>query len=101
MTYYDTTQLELPLLAVARAITAEQDAQVLAIFAKHPDPLTPSQVWAMGPKGANGHPVWLLTSVRRSITTLTKCQQLEKLDTQQLGLYRRPEFQWKRAAVAA
>jgi hypothetical protein len=53
----------------------------------------------MGPKGANGHPLWLLTSVRRSITTLTKCQQLEKLDTQQLGLYRRPEFQWRKAAA--
>lgn len=99
MTYYDTTQLELPLLEHARAITAEQDAQVLAIFAKHPDPLTPSQVWALGPRGADGRPLWLLTSVRRSITSLTKRSHLEKLDTQQLGLYRRPEFQWRKAAA--
>lgn len=97
--YYDTTQLELPLLQRAQAVTAEQDAQVLAIFTRHPDPLTPSQVWALGPKDANGRLLWLLTSVRRSISTLTKRQQLEKLEAKATGLYGRPEYFWQQVAA--
>lgn len=96
--YFDTTQLALPLLERAQTIAEGQCEQVLAIFARHPHPLTPSQVWALGKRGADERPLWLLTSVRRSITVLTKRNQLERCEAQQVGLYGRPEYQWRRVA---
>jgi Fe2+ or Zn2+ uptake regulation protein len=89
--YFDTTELPANELSHAKAVTACQNAQVLAIFREHGRPLTPSQVWRYGCDDGLG---WLLTSVRRSMSVLTEADALVKLETKRGGAYGRPEFEW-------
>lgn len=72
-------------------VAEQQDEVVLAIFRASDAPLSPSQVWQAGIDfGRN----WLLTSVRRSITSLTDAKLLVHLGTHRQGLYGRREGLW-------
>lgn len=92
--YFPTVPLSPEALAEAVLQAKEQDAAVLALFDAHPGPMPPSEVWQLGQ--AHGRR-WLLTSVRRSINTLTRAQVLVKLADTVPGLYGRPEHLWRRA----
>ena len=94
-TYYPTTPLTAAQMAEAIATAEQQDAAVVAIFRRHAGQmLTPSRVWEIG--RAHGSR-WLLTSVRRSITTLTDDGVLVKTPVTAIGPYGRPEHAWRLA----
>lgn len=92
--YWNTTRLTGAELREAVQSADKQDAAVLAIFDSRPGQyMSPSQVWRIGcDLGAR----WLLTSVRRSMTTLTEARELVKLDDRIDGAYGRKEFVWRR-----
>jgi hypothetical protein len=92
--YFNTTALKADPLKAASESASKQNDHVLAIFHAN-GKLTPSQAWSLG---LNFGYSWLLTSVRRSITTLTNAGQLVKLEERHVGPYGRPETVW---AVAA
>ena len=90
--YYPTTPLTAAQMAEAIAAAEQQDAAVVAIFRRHAGQmLTPSRVWEIG--RAHGSR-WLLTSVRRSITTLTDDGVLAKTNVTVMGPHGRPECCW-------
>lgn len=90
--YYDTTHLPEPDLFDAVTVAQDQDAAVLAIMQSCGRPMSPSAVWKFG---VDRNSRWILTSVRRSMTTLTKVGKLTKLPTKVRGLYNRAEFTWE------
>ncbi len=92
--YFNTTHLPEPELGAAVSVAKQQDLRVLAIFKNRAsEPLGPSEVWLLG--GGDRRDGWLLTSVRRSICTLTKDAKLVKLKALVDGLHGRPEHQWR------
>lgn len=90
--YFDTTHLPEPDLFDAVTVAKDQDAAVLAIMQSCARPMSPSQVWKFATDRGSQ---WLLTSTRRSMTTLTKAGKLQKLPTKVKGLYNRAEFTWE------
>lgn len=92
--YYDTTRLRAGELVAARSKARTQDVLVLAIM-RNAVGMTPSMVWVRGREsGAN----WLLTSVRRSMNTLTREGVLVRTELTQQGPYGRPEGVWRLSA---
>ena len=89
--YFDSTFLPRAQLAQAIARAEQQDEQVLAVF-RACARLTPSacqrELESLGVS-------MLLTSVRRSITTLTDAGALRKTADKLPGPYRMPEFVWE------
>lgn len=70
----------------------KQDDLILALFRKFPlVPMTPPEVNVL--LGTNSH--MLLTSVRRSLNSLTNLGYLERLDSKRKGIYGRMNYQWK------
>lgn len=94
--YYQTTPLTTDELTQAFRVAGAQDQLVLAIYrtglTTGRNMLSPSQVHAIGRK--RGH-TWLLTSVRRSIATLTRDGVLAKTDVHRDGPHGRPECCWR------
>ena len=94
--YYQTTPLTTDQLAQAFRAAGKQDELVLAIFrtgiTMQQPLLTPSQGHAIGERRGS---MWLLTSVRRSIATLTHHGVLAKTDTTRMGPYGKPEYCWR------
>jgi hypothetical protein len=88
--YFDTTRLPLADLARAIARAEQQDDAILAAFRCHLI-LTPSRCHEIV---SAGRPI-LLTSVRRSIATLTEAGALEKLAKRTPGPYGAPEHLWQ------
>lgn len=86
--FHDTLGLSPRQLVAASRVAKGQDAAVLDVFRAATGPLSPSEVHARLPGRA------LLTSVRRSISTLTKDGALEKLDRTVDGPYGMPEHLW-------
>jgi hypothetical protein len=94
MSFYNSTPIpQGDLLTQARRIAGQQDQAVLAIF-QDGKPHTPSDVWQTL---VNGGRNLLLTSVRRSVTTLEHAGALVKLDEDRIGPYGRPERLWVKA----
>lgn len=89
--YFDSTFLPKSQLAAAILRAEAQDDQVLACFRAHAS-LTPSEclrhIEAAGVR-------MLLTSVRRSISTLTDARVLDKTSQKRPGPYGMPEFVWQ------
>jgi hypothetical protein len=89
--YFDSTFLPRAQLAQAIARAEQQDEQVLAVF-RACGRLTPSacqrELESLGVR-------ILLTSVRRSITTLTDAGVLRKTADKLPGPWRMPEFVWQ------
>lgn len=87
--YYNTTnEKELLCEFVNKAKT--QNDEVLAIYKKH-KMISPATCWIIF--GKDRAP---LTSIRRSINTLTNMGYLEKCETKVTGIYGRKEYQWRR-----
>ena len=85
--YYNTTNVNGDQLNLFTKIAKSQDEKVLEIF-KSGKLLSPEDVWKMI-DGA------LLTSIRRSISNLTKQGFLIKTDQTKIGIYKRPVYLWK------
>lgn len=67
-----------------------QDEKILKFFKENPHAdFTPSQVWI---QFGQQYP---LTSIRRSITNLTKAGELVKTDNKRPGLFGEANYTWK------
>ena len=91
--YYNTTPIHDPDLAHAVAFAEHQDQAVLEFFSRG-GVWSPSMIWQYGQRTGRQ---WLLTSVRRSITTLTKAGALKMTGAQVDGPYGRKENTWSKA----
>lgn len=92
MTYHNTTHETGQTLIDFSNIAENQDEVVLSIFRIFERELTPADVWMT----LNGFGYgYLLTSVRRSITNLTKSGHLVHTDIKKPGLHGRPNTTWK------
>lgn len=92
--FYQTTRLAPSELAEALARAGMQDESVLLIYRVH-GALSPSACWQHYQDQGRQAP---LTSIRRSITTLTNAGALVKTGLQVPGLYGSPEHVWRLAA---
>lgn len=90
--YFNTTHLSGEALVSARRDARKQDVLVLSIMRGCVGEMTPSEVWRAGTEAGSD---WLLTSVRRSINTLTRDGLLAKTDHYKAGPYGRPERLWR------
>jgi len=92
MTYYNTTSITNPTLSEYKRINTGQDQKILECFrAYRHRKLTPFNVQALC--GLNKHVP--ITSIRRSINTLTDAGYLVKLEEKALGGYGRLNSLWK------
>lgn len=91
--FYNTIKLNAVELAKATATAETQDERVLLLVKAFNNPPTPSEVWReylkYYPKSTP------ITSIRRSLSTLTKDGKLEKLDEMRDGEYGKPEHTWR------
>ena len=92
VSYYNSTGLTGRDLGDAKNNAKKQDYMVLLIFRGASDALTPSAVWRQGFEAGSD---WLLTSVRRSICTLTKEGLLVKCEGTRASPYGSREHIWK------
>jgi len=99
MSFFNTTNETGDLLAEYRSKSEHQDERVLKIFegSGQAAALSPSMVSSLYDRLYSGSTP--LTSIRRSITCLTKEGKLEKTSEKRPGLFRRPEFLWKLASA--
>lgn len=86
--YYNTTN-EKELLCEYLNKAKTQTDEVLKIFNEHKK-MSPATCWVI--YGSSRCPI---TSIRRSITVLTKDGKLRKCDTKVTGIYGRKEYQWE------
>jgi hypothetical protein len=98
--YYNTVKEEEPTVRAYKEVARGQDAAVLWLFAQaqeymdYPE-LAPSHIHSdLIGKGRIGAKT-PLTSIRRSITNLTKHGLLERTNKKQIGAYGRSEFAWR------
>lgn len=90
MAYYNTTNQSGEALVSSKKKATSQEVKILQLFTRNPRvAFSPSQVWATF---GNAAP---LTSIRRSITNLTKQGLIEKTSHKTEGLYGRDEYTWK------
>lgn len=94
-TYFNTTGLIGEELHAAVEAAVTQNDTVLAIYRNAFGPLSPSDVWAQCRHAGRD---WPLTSIRRSICTLTVAHDLIKLGGQKIGIYGKPEHLWECSA---
>jgi Fe2+ or Zn2+ uptake regulation protein len=91
--YFNTTNLEGHRLKVATMKTGTQNRMILDIFRSHPDSLlTPFDVLNLFPWEKFNTPI---TSVRRSITTLTDMGYLYKTSVKREGVYGADNYCWR------
>ena len=70
-----------------------QNERVLKILIEANTHLTPAEVWARYCKYYN--PKTPITSIRRSMSNLTKKEKLEMVYVKKIGLFGRPNYQWR------
>ena len=88
--YYNTTRQKGENLQLSIAQAGAQDERVLGFFKKVKS-ASASFVWSREFKGE----MVPITSVRRSINTLTKQGFLEKTPDKVQGIYGKPEYIWR------
>lgn len=89
--FYNTTSETEPELSDYRGKTTCQDAAIIRYFERlNGNPASPSQVWK-----ALFSEKTPITSVRRSLTTLTEAGILEKTTWTTGGYFGRPEHLWR------
>ena len=89
-TYHNTTDLKGKDLVAAIEKAESQDRWIYHLFGIYNE-LSPSQAYLKYPTPTP------ITSIRRSITNLTKNGNLVKTDQKVMGMYGRPEYVWKLA----
>ena len=93
--YYNTTGLKGIELSSIKDKAAKQDDIIREIFEKYPlIELTPFDVESVLLDNGVKYPI---TSIRRSINTLTSKGTLKKTDNRKKGLYGRDNYLWKSA----
>lgn len=95
--YFNTTELEDSELSEAKSAASWQDELVLSYFRRIGRGAGPSECYkALMDSGVipSSTP---LTSIRRSITTLTKRGFLDKTSEKRTGQYGKPEYLWRKA----
>lgn len=88
MAYYNTTGEKGKTLDLFAQLAEDQDEAIYKVMLKMRS-AAPSQVWKATPQE------YLLTSVRRSLNTLTEQGKLVKTDKKKPGPYGRPEHIWE------
>lgn len=92
LNFFNTTNLKNPELKSAISDAMSQDDRILEYFKLHPNNgFTPAEIASL----TSLHPNTPITSVRRSITVLTKKGCLEKTDIQKPGMYGKPNYCWR------
>jgi hypothetical protein len=91
--FYNTTRLAAEQLTVAIAAAKHQDDAVLLLYRAFRK-LGPSRAWQhyIERTGKHNTPI---TSIRRSVTNLTKARALRKTKDRVDGAYGKPEFEWE------
>ena len=89
--YYNTNHLSGDELKQAVTNADAQDCAILLIFQNTGKAYSPSQIMGMCHRAGKN---WPLTSIRRSITNLTKSNNLVKTGVQVIGIYGKPEYKW-------
>ena len=89
--YYNTTNEKDIELETARDTAKKQDSRVFAVFAAHGKAAMLSP-WIVKEEMNTDAPI---TSIRRSINTLTNKGQLTKTTVRIMGPYGRPCFCWR------
>lgn len=95
--YFDTTHMAAhnsAVLAGAQLTAASQNDRVLAIFRASKIAMSPSQVLRCGPRDDHGDLLWLIGSVRRSMTVLAQRGELVKGGLVP-GPHGMPEHEWR------
>jgi hypothetical protein len=89
--YYNTTHQSGNDLKKSKDKALSQEDRILNYFTVK-GKATPTEIWVWmgGIVGGN-----LLTSVRRSITSLTKSGRLTKTEVKKTSIYGRPEYVWE------
>lgn len=90
--YFNTTNVEGEQLKLYGLKARKQHAKILLFFMRNRGKqFSPTEVWVnlFAPDETP------LTSIRRSITVLTKKGALKKTDKQKEGMYGRPEYKWE------
>jgi len=91
MGYYNTTNQSGTPLEESKNKASTQEGKILQLFIRNgKSKFSPSQVWAMG---FNEYAP--LTSIRRSLSDLTRKGLLEKTNHKVEGLYGRVEYTWR------
>jgi hypothetical protein len=90
--FFNTTGLRSRELAAAVAAAKCQDAAVLALFVTASGPMSPSQVREQCARMGRD---WPVTSIRRSITTLSDRNLLVRTDDKVRGPYGAVEHLWR------
>jgi len=86
--FYNTTNLNGADLKKSTGRAESQTEKILRFFLAHPDrAFTPAEVY----RAMDG---FLLTSVRRSMSDLTKSDDLIKTDSQALGNFGSANYKW-------
>jgi Fe2+ or Zn2+ uptake regulation protein len=93
-TYYNTNGLSGNALRGAVKKTGNQDQAVLQVMQDAGRPLSPSEIHKLA-----FTPATPITSVRRSLSNLTKRGDLIKLETTKLSPYNVPEHLWEIVGV--
>jgi len=94
---FQTTRLSPDQYVDALRRASGQDERVLALFRLSPEPMTPSAVHAQ--LGASGYEC-PITSIRRSMSTLTRDGYLVKLWDASPGPWGMPEHKWRLRGAA-
>lgn len=90
--FYNTVNLNGLDLFSANKQVRKQDDIILQIFSEDGEEMTPFEVDEILKRQGYSYPI---TSVRRSITTLTKEGKLEKTKTRRQGEYGQLNYTWK------
>ena len=93
MTYHNTTNLRGRELDKAVAKAESQNIVVMSLFILERQ-ASPSQIYRMLLPVSPETPI---TSIRRSITNLTRAGRLVRTEEKVEGMYGRPEYVWKLA----
>jgi len=89
MSYYNTTNLNGADLKKSRGRAESQTEKILRFFLANPDrAFTPAEI----DRAMDGY--FLLTSIRRSMSDLTKSGDLIKTEEQGIGHFRAPNYKW-------
>ncbi len=88
--YHNTTKLDGEELIQREAKARKQDDVVLDVFRRHQrSAFSPEMIWNMTGQSCP------LTSIRRSISNLTKAGHLIKTDQKKVGMYGAKSYLWK------
>lgn len=89
-TFYNTTNLAGAQLKDAVARASNQDAAILLIYSTG-KAYSPSLIYDCCQRAGHN---WPITSIRRSITNLTKDKKLAMTGEKVIGMYGQPENKW-------